>query len=129
MAGTSIYIPSGVDPATEAYSILVVYNDGSTQQLTPPPVSALEQCLEVLGKLWSNGFTFDKSTEIFRVNTASAGYRPSWNLIPLTSTDMTWFNANKDSNGIAWKAADYNGDGKMDLECWTADGRQIIYTV
>lgn len=124
---TTSFSLHATDPASEAYSILVLYDHYPNQPSLVPTPTALEQCIYVLEALWAGAFTCIIPDGVFNVN--GALYRPSYNLVPLTSTDMTWFNANKDSNGIAWKAADYNGDGKMDLECWTADGRQIIYTV
>ncbi len=125
-AGTSSFELHGTDPASEAYSVLVVYNDGYTQQLSPS-VSALEQLVQVLDTLAAGSYTLDRETGIFTV--LGARFKPSYLIDNITPNDEIWFRANKDSYGIAWETGDYNGDGAVDLKMWTVDGKQVIYTV
>jgi len=126
-AGTSSFEPHGTDPATEAYSVLVVYSDGSTQELTPS-ISALEQLVEVLDQLVAGSYTIDRTTGILTLFDTIC-FKPSYLIEALTSDNAVWFNSNKDSYGIAWETDDYNGDGTVDLKMWTDDGKQVIYTV
>ncbi|MBF0413396.1 MAG: DUF1566 domain-containing protein [Desulfamplus sp.] len=126
-AGTSSFELHGTDPATEAYSVLVVYEDGSTQQLTSS-VSALEQLVDVLDTFAAGSYTLDRATGIFTV--LGARFKPSYLIEPITTSDIAWFNTNKDNiYSIAWEVDDYNNDGVVDLKMWTADGKQVIYTV
>lgn len=125
-AGTSSFELHGRDPASEAYSVLVVYNDGSTQQLSPS-VSALEQLVIVLDTLAAGSYSLDRTTGIFTV--LGMPFKPSYLIEPITTNEQSWFRANKDQYGIAWETNDYNGDGAVDLKMWTADGKQVIYTV
>jgi len=147
-AGTSSFEPHGTDPATEAYSVLVVYSDGSTQQIAPS-LSALDQLILILDQLAAGSYTIDRSSGILTIF-GTMRFKPSYLIEPVTTnSEKTWF-YNNDSNydieeieGIAWKTGDYNGDGIEDLEMWTlvveqVDGtpvpldviyKQVIYTV
>ncbi|MBF0390707.1 MAG: hypothetical protein HQK71_11465, partial [Desulfamplus sp.] len=129
-AGTSSFELHGKDPASEAYSVLLRYSDGSTQQIFPS-VSALEQLIEVLDRLAPGSYKIDNQTGILTV--LGMNFRPNY-LIGVGSTDdKAWFYANKDSNNIAWEIIDYNADSVDDLKMWTPDGalviNQNIYTV
>lgn len=125
-AGTSSFEIQGTDPSSELYSVLVVYNDGSTQQISPS-IAAIEQLVGVLDTLVPGSYSLDKSTGIF--NVLGMRFKPSYFIEPITTVDQSWYNNNKDSFGIAWEANDYNGDGAVDLKMWTLDGKQVIYTV
>lgn len=125
-AGTSSFELHGTDPASEAYSVLVEYNDGYTQQL-PPAVSALEQLVEVLDTLAAGSYSLDSATGIITV--FDIRFKPSYLIESITPAEENWFNVNKDGYGIAWEGEDYNKDGAIDLKMWTEDGKQVIYTV
>ncbi|MBF0574121.1 MAG: hypothetical protein HQK69_10265, partial [Desulfamplus sp.] len=131
-SGTSSFELQMTDPASEAYSVLVTYSDGTTQTLSPS-IAAIEQLVMVLDTLASGSYTLDKTTGIFTV--LGMRFKPSYLIEPISTSEQSWFKANRDSNGIAWESSDYNGDGAMDLKMWTsealgiAEGKQIIYTV
>ncbi|MBF0469161.1 MAG: hypothetical protein HQK61_09810, partial [Desulfamplus sp.] len=126
-AGTSSFELHGTDPATEAYSVLVVYEDGSTQQLSPS-VSAIEQLVMALDTLAAGSYAIDKATGILTV--LGMRFKPSYLIEPIVNTsDKDWFKVNKDIYGLVWETMDYNDDGVIDLKMWTSDGRQVIYTV
>ncbi|MBF0573587.1 MAG: hypothetical protein HQK69_07495, partial [Desulfamplus sp.] len=117
--------------ASEAYSVLVTYSDGTTQTLSPS-IAAIEQLVTVLDTLAAGSYTLDKATGIFTV--LGMRFKPSYLIEPIATSEKSWFDANKDSYGIAWETKDYNGDGAVDLKMWTsgsevAEGKQIIYTV
>ncbi|MGD9731841.1 MAG: Calx-beta domain-containing protein [Desulfamplus sp.] len=144
-AGRSSFELHGTDPASEAYSVLVVYDDDTTQQLSPS-ISALEQLVQVLDQLAAGSYTIDKSTGIATV--LGIRFKPSYLIEPATTeSENNWFQNNKSDygipnfNGIAWESDDYNGDGALDLKMWTLESeqfdgkwvdmvyKQIIYTV
>ncbi|MBF0377940.1 MAG: DUF1566 domain-containing protein [Desulfamplus sp.] len=131
-AGTSSFELQMTDPASEAYSVLVTYSNGTTQTLSPS-IAAIEQLVKVLDTLAAGSYTLDKTTGIFTV--LGARFKPSYLIEPIATSEQTWFKNNKDDNGIAWETKDYNGDGAVDLKMWTAgilgiaEGKQIIYTV
>ncbi|MBF0230577.1 MAG: hypothetical protein HQK63_13490 [Desulfamplus sp.] len=131
-AGTSSFELQMTDPASEAYSVLVTYSNGTTQTLSPS-IAAIEQLVKVLDTLAAGSYTLDKTTGIFTV--MGMRFKPSYLIEPIATSEQTWFKANRDSNSIAWETKDYNGDGAVDLKMWTsgivgiAEGKQIIYTV
>lgn len=127
-APTSSFELHGTDPATEAYSVLVIYNDDDSAQQLVPSISALEQLVQVLDQLVARSYTLDRATGILTIF-ETMRFKPSYFLEAITSNDAEWFKNNKDSYGIAWEADDYNGDGAVDLKMWTYDGKQVLYTV
>ncbi|MBF0229539.1 MAG: hypothetical protein HQK63_08125 [Desulfamplus sp.] len=131
-AGTSSFELQMTDPASEAYSVLVTYSNGTTQTLSPS-IAAIEQLVKVLDTLAAGSYTLDKATGIFTV--MGSRFKPSYLIEPIATSEQTWFKNNRDTNGIAWEIKDYNGDGAIDLKMWTsgilgiAEGKQVIYTV
>ena len=45
----------------------------------------------------------------------------------LSTADQTYLNANKNADGVAFRAKDANGDGRMDYEFLTSTGVQLFY--
>jgi len=55
--------------------------------------------------------------------------KPSFFVSPRTAAEVTFYDANKDSFGLAYQAMDVNADGKMDYKVISATGTQLFYGV
>ena len=54
-------------------------------------------------------------------------FKPSFFVQPLTTSDQTFLNQNQISNGLSFRAGDFNADGRVDYEMIDASGKQILY--
>ena len=123
-AGFTTFELSGDDPASEAFKALVRYEDGSVQAL-PPYLNALDTLGDILEK---SGLKWNVERETGVITIENVGrFKPDYAIASIEGQDRIWFNGNKDRNGFAWKVQDFNGDGLIDFELWTENGRQIIY--
>lgn len=120
-AGQVSFSVQGIDPASEAYSVLVQYEDGTVQDLAPT-VAGMDQLVSMLDKVLGNSYSINLNNGVIAVG--DLAFKPSYVVEPLESDDIL---SNKDEYGIVWKVVDANGDGLDDLEMVTVSGRQIIY--
>ena len=116
----------GTDPATEAYSLLVKYEDGSTQSIPPMPyeLGLLEKELEkYFGK---NSFTYDRETGIFVFKNSGGKLKADYNVSLLADEEKFYYN-NHDEYGVAWQIVDYGEGESIKLKMITEKIYQIFY--
>lgn len=105
------------------YAFQMNCNNGITQRIVPIPqnpafyTSVADAGIEV---------KTDKNTGIITVPGVGS-FKSSFFVKPATAADTTFYNANKDSNNVAFRATDANGDGKTDFEVISENGVQLLY--
>jgi len=114
--------PTG-NPASAGYSFTVVCANGPQQRVTP--IADSEAFYTSISDAGLNVST-DRNTGIVTILTIGK-LKPSFFVTPLTSADTTYFNANKNSRGVAFRSKDANGDGRLDYDVITATGVQLFY--
>ncbi|MDO9318845.1 MAG: hypothetical protein Q7V56_11680 [Gammaproteobacteria bacterium] len=114
--------PTG-SPAATTYAFMARCANGTTQRITPFAADT-----KFYTTLANSGLevTTDRNTGTVRVGTAGS-FKPGFFVKALTDADTTFLNANKNADGVAFRAKESNGDGKMDYEFITASGVQILY--
>ncbi len=70
----------------------------------------------------------DKSTGIVIIPGVGS-FKPSFFVTPHSTVDTVDYNASKNADGIAFRASDKNGDGKIDYEILSIDGVQVLYSL
>ncbi|PCI75161.1 MAG: hypothetical protein COB20_13480 [SAR86 cluster bacterium] len=119
--------PTG-SPADPSYSHKVNYPDGTSQNLLP-----FVKDNDFFDSIKNAGFDFStkRSTGVVKIfdSGSSADFKPDYFVEPLSSTDSTFLQANKDSTGTAYRPGDYNNDGVTDYEVVSDTGKQIVYGV
>lgn len=118
----SVTAPTG-NPAAADYAFMVKCADGVTQRVTPIADNA--SFYATLANADLNAST-NRNTGVITIKTVGS-FKPSFFVTPLSLTDTTFYNANKNADGIAFRASDKNGDGKTDYEVLSADGVQVLY--
>lgn len=118
----SVTAPTG-NPASPDYAFMVKCADGVTQRVTPIPDNT--SFYATLANADLNAST-NRNTGVITIK-AVGSFKPSFFVTPLSLTDTTYYNANKNADGIAFRASDKNGDGKTDYEVLSADGVQVLY--
>ncbi len=118
----SVTAPTG-NPAAADYAFTVKCADGVTQRVTPIADNA--SFYATLANADLNAST-NRNTGVITIKTVGS-FKPSFFVTPLSLTDTTYYNANKNADGIAFRASDKNGDGKTDYEVLSADGVQVLY--
>ena len=118
----SVTAPTG-NPAAANYAFMVKCADGVTQRVTPIADNA--SFYATLANADLNAST-NRNTGVITIKTVGS-FKPSFFVTPLSLTDTTFYNANKNADGIAFRASDKNGDGKTDYEVLSADGVQVLY--
>ncbi|MBF0201785.1 MAG: hypothetical protein HQK66_10835, partial [Desulfamplus sp.] len=115
----------GEDPAAVDYGMTITLKDQTTQEIAPA-VYALSTLTRYLVNYKVN-FMINRNTGVI---TIMGGYRfkPDFRVTSLDNTDRTFWSSQND-RGVAWRIADFNGDGLDDLELITLTARQVIYTV
>ncbi|MBF0099864.1 MAG: hypothetical protein HQK77_03060, partial [Desulfobacterales bacterium] len=126
-AGVMSFDIQGVDPATEAYSILVTYPDGMTQSLAPS-VLDMDKFIKTLDTVFGKNYRIDLNTGVIDL-VGFGRYKPSYTVDPMSVEELLWYSMNKDIYGIAWNIYDYNNDGVLDVQMMTYYGKQILYQV
>ena len=132
-AHTTSFEMVGGDPASEAYGVLARYSDGSTQMISPY-VASLDNFSNDMDKFFGANYSMDRDTGVLTVTTNNKEYKFKFTYIvtPIESgsDDEDWYNANKDSNGVAYKdVGDLNGDGLTDFKVYSSEGMQVIYWI
>ena len=124
-AETISYELQGSDPTSQSYSLLLKYEDGSFQSL-PPMVSELDLLEQELEKLFGNNYSIDRDTGIIDLGNYGK-LKADYYVAELTEADKSYFNANKDEIGIAWKVLDSNSTDVMLFQMITENSTQILY--
>lgn len=118
----SFVTPTG-NPASEAYAFTMKCANGITQAITP-----LTDSPAFYTTLANAGLEAQTNRDTGVVTIASVGrFKPSFFINPLKAADTTFLNANKNADGVAFRAKDANGDGRTDYEVLTANGVQVLY--
>ncbi len=114
--------PTG-SPAAATYAFTAKCANGTTQRITPFAADT-----KFYSTLANAGLevTTDRNTGTVSVGTAGK-FKPSFFVKALTDADTTFLNANKNADGVAFRAKESNGDGKMDYEFITSSGVQVLY--
>lgn len=112
------------DPASPDYVITVTFSDGAVQKFQP-----MLNAIELLDSTASFGIylSIDRSTGLI---TGENGLRlrADYSVNAVNNADANYWEANKDSLGIALRqATDFNGDGTQDVEVITSSGKQVLY--
>lgn len=118
----SVTSPTG-NPVAADYAFVVKCANGPSQRVTP--IADNVKFYATIANAGLNVST-DRNTGIITINTVGK-FKPSFFVTPLTAADSTYLTANKNSDGIAFRATNANGDGKMDYEIISADGKQLMY--
>lgn len=111
------------NPVAADYAFVVKCANGPSQRVTP--IADNVKFYATIANAGLNVST-DRNTGIITINTVGK-FKPSFFVTPLTAADSTYLTANKNSDGIAFRATNANGDGKMDYEIISADGKQLMY--
>ncbi len=114
--------PTG-NPTDADYAFIANCADGAKQRITPfANTNAFYTTLANEGI----SATTDRNTGVVTIPNIGS-FKPSFFVTPLSLNDTTYYNATKNSDGIAFRASDKNGDGKTDYEIISATGVQIMY--
>ena len=125
--GTVSFSISGTDPASASFQILVKYENGVTQGITPY-IHEIDLFDQLLDK-YSLSYSVDRNTGIVTIeaNGQQLKYKPDYNFIPLTTDEKDWLKSNQIINGFGFKLEDKNNDGKLDIILYSSNGSQILY--
>ena len=119
---TTLTAPTGA-PASSGYVYTVNCSSGISQRIAPYPYHA--DFFTSLDNA-NIGYLMDRSLGVIAIDTVGL-LKISFFVTPLSTEDTAYFNANKNTNGIAFRAKDANGDGKTDYEVISATGVQLMY--
>jgi len=120
---------SFVEPTREVntaeYSFGIKCANGVTQRVVPYPNST-----SFFESVTAAGLTATADRNSGYITVSGVGVlKPSFFVSPRTASEVTYHDANKDSFGLAYQAADVNGDGKIDYKVISATGTQLFYGV
>ncbi|MDY6984325.1 MAG: hypothetical protein SV422_14660, partial [Pseudomonadota bacterium] len=122
IAKTTLNPPSGGDASDPSYVYTVTYRDGSTQ--TIQPFVAVDSFVDsVRGRGLS--IAIARNTGVITVE--GMRFRPDYFVEDHDAQSLAWWNEKKDANGVAYRLADANGDGRMDYEVISETGVQVAY--
>lgn len=118
----SFVAPTG-SPAAASYAFVTKCANGTTQRITPFAADA-----KFYTTLANAGLEATTDRNSGTVNIVNVGkFKPSFFVKALTDADSTYLAANKNADGVAFRAKESNGDGKMDYEFITSTGVQVLY--
>ncbi|MEC8859390.1 MAG: hypothetical protein VYE29_05235 [Pseudomonadota bacterium] len=110
---------------TAEYSFGINCSNGTTQRVVPFPNNA-----SFFESVAAAGLTVNTDRSSGYVTISGVGVlKPSFFVSPRTAAEVTFYDANKDSFGLAYQAMDVNADGKMDYKVISATGTQLFYGV
>ena len=118
----SFTAPTG-SPTDADYAFIANCADGATQRITP--FANTDAFYTTLANAGISAST-DRNTGIVTIP-AVGSFKPSFFVTPLSVNDAAYYNANKNTDGIAFRAKDANGDGKTDYDMISATGVQTMY--
>jgi hypothetical protein len=115
--------PTG-QPSDPSYSYKVNYPDGTSQNLLP--FLADESIFDTLTDDYKVNYTTDRSTGV--MNAGGIKFKPDYLLTPLDSDAQTYFDANKDASGFAYRAKSTDSEGVVTAwDVISSKGVQVIY--
>lgn len=118
----SFVAPTG-SPAAASYAFVTKCANGTTQRITPFAADA-----KFYTTLANAGLEATTDRNSGTVTIANVGkFKPSFFVKALTDADSTYLTANKNADGVAFRAKESNGDGKMDYEFISSTGVQVLY--
>jgi len=118
----TIAAPSG-DPTSASYAFMVNCANGPQQRVTP--MADNELFYTTIGNAGLNVRT-DRDTGIVTISNVGR-FKPSFFVSPLNAADQAFLDANQNADGVAFRATDANGDGRMDYEFLSSTGVQLFY--
>jgi len=114
--------PTG-HPTSTDYVFVAKCNNGIEQTLVPV---VLDQAL--YDTIAYSGLNILNSRDTGYLQVEGVGvFRPDYFVLPLTGEQQSFFNANKNLEGVALQAGDFDGNGKTDYRLLTARGSQILW--
>lgn len=114
--------PSG-HPASADYVFIAECNNGISQALVPV---VLDQAL--YDTLAYSGLTLLNSRDTGYLQVGGVGvFRPDFFVQPLGLNERIYFNANKNQEGIALQAGDFDGNGTIDYRVLSERGVQTLW--
>ncbi|MCI5106015.1 MAG: hypothetical protein MRY76_04825, partial [Pseudomonadales bacterium] len=125
-ASTSIGLPSGSDEGDPDYHFTVHYRDGSSQVLQPfVSANNFVASVKALGATLST----DRNSGIILISEGDTDYRfrPAYFVQSMTDEQYSYWQANQDQSGLAYRVVAGNGDGISDIEILSSDGAQLLY--
>ncbi|MES3006322.1 MAG: hypothetical protein V4751_00970 [Pseudomonadota bacterium] len=120
----SFTAPTGA-PTAPGYAFTMTCANGITQHILPFVDSDVFYTTVSKAGLTT---TTDRSTGFVNVNGVGR-FKPSFFVTPLATADQLYLTQFKNADGVAFRAKDANGDGKMDYEFITSAGVQVLYGV
>jgi hypothetical protein len=114
--------PTGA-PTAAGHVYRALCANGPQQRITPYPDNVL--FYTTIANAGLEALT-DRNTGIIQIKNLG-NFRPSFFASALSTADQTYLNANKNADGVAFRAKDANGDGRMDYEFLTSTGVQLFY--
>ena len=110
---------------TAEYSFGINCANGTTQRVLPYPNNT-----SFFESVAAAGLTVNADRSSGFITISGVGVlKPSFFVSPRTAAEVTFYDANKDSFGLAYQAMDINADGKMDYKVISATGTQLFYGV
>ncbi|SLM30215.1 exported hypothetical protein [Desulfamplus magnetovallimortis] len=114
----------GSSPASEDYSIQAIFDSDMILNM-PPSVYELDTLVLILDTL-KIPFTINRNKGVIVIE-GGLKFKPDYIVEKLTDDESIFWQDNMDSTGTAWKVADYNGDGLMDIQIITGEGKQALF--
>ena len=123
-SNTTLVAPVG-EVDSPAYAFSVQCAAGATQRVVPFVHDAVFYRTIVDYGL---GTRTDRNTGVITISNTGK-FKPGFFVSALTTSDMTYLEANKDVRGVAFRFLDLNNDGQQDALFYTASGVQPMYGV
>lgn len=121
---TTFTAPTG-NPTDAGYAFIANCTEGATQRITP--FANTDAFYTTLANAGISAST-DRNTGIVTIPTVGS-FKPSFFVTQRTLNDTAFYDANKNAEGIAFRATDANGDGKTDYAMISATGVQVMYAL
>ncbi|SLM28453.1 exported hypothetical protein [Desulfamplus magnetovallimortis] len=118
------FVLKGTNPASEDYAIQAIFDADMILNM-PPAVYELDTLMLVLDTL-KIPFTINRNKGVIVIE-GGLKFKPDYIVEKLTDDESLFWQDNMDSSGTAWKVADYNGDGLMDIQIITGEGKQALF--
>jgi hypothetical protein len=113
---------TGASEADVGYQFSLTYPDGTTQVLQP-----YIHDNGLVASLRSRGLEPKVNRNNGVIDVSGTYFRPSYFVTTRTSSDVLYWYEHKDASGLAYRLADLNGDGTIDVEVISSTGIQVAY--